>query len=113
LEVPHREVALGSVEVQLVPAGLATLAPGEETTLQIENTSADADGNFEIVAGGRGVPPGQYRLAVYQHDRGYDSDRLAGAFSAKKTPIEIDVPEDKLGGSLDVGTIDLNDHLPR
>jgi hypothetical protein len=113
LEAPRRDVGLSSVEVQLVPEAMFALAEREETSLQVENSAADENGAFEIKAGGRGVQPGKYRLAVFQRDQGFDSDRLKGAFSPKRTPIEIDVPADKLGGTLDLGTIELNDHIKR
>lgn len=113
LEAPRRDVGLSSVDVQLIPEGMLALAEREETSLQVEGGVADENGAFEIVAGGGGVPPGKYRLAVFQRDQGFDSDRLKGAFSPRRTPIEIDVPADKLGGTLDLGTIELNDHVKR
>jgi hypothetical protein len=113
LEAPRRDVGLSSIEVQLVPEAMLALAEREETSLQVESSTADENGAFEIAGGGGGVPPGKYRLAVFQRDQGFDSDRLKGAFSPKRTPIEIDVPADKMGDTLDLGTIELNDHVKR
>jgi hypothetical protein len=111
LDVPRRDVGFGRVDVQLVPAEMLALAEGEETSLQVESGQANEAGAFEIRGGGRGVPPGKYRLAVFQRDQGFDSDALKGAFAPKRTPIEIDVPADKVGSTLDLGTIELSDHI--
>ncbi len=101
LEVPRRDVGLGSVEVRIVPMGDETQKRG------IETSHAEKDGTFKIVGAGRGVPPGKYRVAVLHQNQGFGSDALNGAFSDTKSPIEIEVP--KSGGSFDVGTLELNE----
>jgi hypothetical protein len=57
---------------------------------------------------GAGISPGKYKLAVLQHDQGPGSDLLKGAFSRDKTPIRIEIPPAKLGGTHDLGVIDLD-----
>jgi hypothetical protein len=103
LDVPGRESGSGYVEVNLSPEDETQLA-----TLATTSANADADGNFLIDYEGRGVPPGKYKIAVYQRDLGGDSDMLKGKFAAEKTPIKVDVDQSKVGGVLDLGTIDLD-----
>jgi hypothetical protein len=104
LEVPNREVGLGSVEVQLIPTGALAGQVGVETAL------AEADGSFRVQGAGRGIKPGKYKVVVYQHDQGMNSDKLQGAFSDQNSPIEVDIAEDNVGDAQDLGVIELNDH---
>jgi hypothetical protein len=101
LDVPHRDVGLGSVEVLLVPAGNATGATQESSL-------AKEDGSVRMEGPGRGITPGKYKLAVLQHDKGPGSDMLKGAFSPDKTPITVEIPEARLGKTHDLGVIDLH-----
>jgi len=102
LQVPRRDIGLGSVEVQLVPAGSAAGSGSLETAMVAE------DGSFEFRGAGRGMSPGKYKVAVYQHDKGMASDALNGAFSNVNTPIEVEIPQDKVGDTHDLGVIDLD-----
>ncbi len=109
LDVPNREVALGVVELVLVP-----LSVGEDgSTLPIESTHVEADGSFRLEGPGNGMKPGRYKLAVYQRDRGYGSDLLAGAFSEQNSPIEVEIPADEIGDKHDLGVIELNDYAQK
>ncbi len=101
LDVPNREAGLGNVLISLVPLGQSQPRP------MVEHAMAAKDGTFKVVGPGQGVPPGKYRLSVQQQDRGPGSDMLKGAFSEKASPIEIDVPADKVGGTHSLGEIDL------
>lgn len=101
LEVPRRDIGLGSVELHLIPA---------DPNLEPQVALVAEDGSFEIVGAGQGIAPGSYKLAVYQQNEGPGSDLLKGKFSKETSPISITVPEDKVGGELDLGTIELNDH---
>ena len=101
LQVPRRDIGLGSVEVQLIPVAPAEGSGGLETAMAAE------DGSFEFRGAGRGVTPGKYKVAVYQHDQGMASDALNGAFSNVNTPIEVEIP-DKVGDAHDLGVIDLD-----
>jgi hypothetical protein len=98
LEVPRRDVGLGMVEVKLVP-----VAGGPPI-----GTLADEGGAFKISGAGGGVPVGNYRLAVYQRDQGPTSDKLQDAFSQEKSPITVEVPQQKLGGTIDLGVVELD-----
>jgi len=102
LQVPGRESGTGYVEVNISPADPAQVG-------QLPDTSAftEADGGF-LIEYERGLPPGKYKLAVYQRDQGGDSDQLQGKFSKQNTPIKVDIDTSKVGGSVDLGTIDLD-----
>jgi len=101
LDVPNREVGLGNVLISLVPLGQS------QAQATVEHAMADKDGAFKVIGRGRGVPPGKYRLAVQQQDRGPGSEMLKGDFSDKTSPMEVAIPADKLGGTHSLGEIDL------
>lgn len=105
LAVPRADVGFGMIEVALVPENAST-GPRETAT-------AGADGYFEVLGMGKGVPPGRYKVAVYQRDKGIDSDALEGAFSDEKTPISVDVLKDNVGGKLDLKVIELDSYAPK
>jgi hypothetical protein len=87
-------------EVTFVP--LATGGSREQEPLKV-------DGSFQEAGLGKGIAPGKYRVAVLHFIRGRGTDGLAGAFSEQASPITIDVPTDKIGGTFDVQTIELDD----
>ena len=97
MEVPRQDVGFGHLEVRLVPAVGGPVS-----------TYAEKDGTFKIVGAGDGIPPGSYRLAVSLQDNGWNSDGLKGAFSDKDSPIKVEVPKEKLGGTFDLGALDLD-----
>ena len=101
LEVPRRDIGLGSVPMTLIP---------EDASLESHSFLVAEDGSFELVGADQGIAPGKYKVAVLQQNEGPGSDLLNGKFSAETTPITIDVPADKVGGELDLGTIELDDH---
>ncbi len=94
---------------------------GETKTDQFYADYNIEDGSFVFEGRGKGIPPGKYRLVVTQSEAlagGFDydpgeadsraaTDMFGGAFSHAKSPFEFDVPEDKVGGELDLQTIDL------
>jgi hypothetical protein len=102
LQVPGRESGTGYIEVNMSPADPAQVG-------QLPDTSgmAAADGSF-LIEYERGLPPGKYKLAVYQRDQGGDSDQLQGKFSRQNSPIIVDIDKSKIGGTIDLGTIDLD-----
>jgi len=102
LQVPGRESGTGWVEVNLTPVSVEDLKQYVDTSEQ-----TDADGNF-VIEYERGLPPGKYKVAVYQRSTGLESDDLKGAFSKEKTAITVDLDPAKVGGTQDVGTIDLD-----
>jgi len=101
LDVPRRDIGLGSVELHLIPSD-----PSHEPQVAL----VAEDGTFEIVAAGQGIAPDDYKLAVYQQNEGPGSDLLNGKFSKEKTPITIKVSADNVGGEFDLGTIELDDY---
>lgn len=104
LEVPRRDVGLGNVEVRLI-----AIDQQSQANRGAEMASANESGVFKFVGPGQGVAPGKYRLAIFQQTQGMGSDALQGAFNETKSPVEIEVPQNKLGGTLDVGVIELDD----
>jgi len=99
LKAPRRDVGIGVVYVKLVPVDVE----GGET----ESVEAAEDGTFKIIGPGKGVPPGSYKLAISQQG-GPDSDMLIDKFSEETTPITVNLPKDKVGDTIDLGTIDLS-----
>jgi hypothetical protein len=71
----------GVVQVTLIP----DVAPGEAYTSFVGR--CDETGKFEVLD----VKPGKYKVVVEQFDPNPMTDKLAGAFSAEKTPIRVDV----------------------
>src|SRR5712691_1383280 len=101
LNVPNQDVGFGVVEIVLIPAD----KPGEP-----ERALAKPDGTFQALGPGKGLPPGRYKLAVYQRDQGMSSDQLCGMFSVEKTPISINLSDSKVGGKLDLDVIELDSY---
>ncbi|HZL87790.1 MAG TPA: hypothetical protein VFB96_05385 [Pirellulaceae bacterium] len=54
------------------------------------------------------MPPGKYRLTVALNDGTNDLDAFQGKYSLEQSKMEVTVPENKVGGSYDFGTIDLD-----
>lgn len=98
LKVNRPEVGVGWVQVDLIPDGKTDYS---------ETTRAKADGSFEFLGEGKGIPAGKYKVAVYHYENGPPTDMLQGAFSAANSSLVIDVPQDKTGSSHDVGSLDV------
>jgi len=93
---------LGRVAVSFIPVS-------EELRTRIGPQSAlvnQEDGTFTVGgADGRGIPPSQYRIAVYQYDP-YPTDQLKGRFREDSTQIlrevtgegDIEIDVSKLKG---------------
>jgi len=83
LQVAQREIGVGQVAIEFIPAEPAGPAP------QTYGAQADAAGKFSLPGG---IPPGKYKIAVHQWDPYPNVDKLQGAFSKEKTPLvrEID-----------------------
>lgn len=103
LKMDRPDVALGRVEIQFYPVN-------DANDTGMEATELDAEGNFKLLGPGKGLAPGQYKVAIYHDQTGYGEDALKGTFSEESTPIEISVPEDEVGGTHDLGTIELADY---
>jgi hypothetical protein len=85
--------------------------PASSTGAKLDSGIAmcDDSGGFTLIGPGEGVHPGKYKLAIAILQN--SNDTLEGKLDSEKSTIEIDVPQDKVGGTHDVGTIDLADHL--
>ena len=99
LKLNRPDIGLGMVELMLLPSDA-----GES-----ESGSVDANGMFEFRGPGNGVPAGRYKLAIYHWQEGPGTtDELGGQFGESVTPVEIEVPADKVGDTHNLGTIELN-----
>jgi hypothetical protein len=105
MRMERPDVGLGSIELVLVPDGVD---PSDEN-VDLEATIAAVDGSFNFEGPGKGIPSGNYRLAVYHYESGPDVDNLEGAFSTVNSPIEITVKEEHVGGEQDLGVIDVKE----
>jgi hypothetical protein len=115
---PAGVIVKGKIVQGGMPLKVERLPPGEvpaevvfvpEGGGEVERQPLQPDGTFRETGWEKGIKPGKYKLAVYHYVQGRGSDGLSGAFSEKNTPITVDVPESKVGGELDLGTIELND----
>jgi len=102
LEAPNRAGGSSQIRVLLFPVNA-----GPQDQRSEAYDLATESGDFSIVYAGYGVEPGKYKLAVLQF-LDPNKDGLEGKFDPENTPMEIDVPSDKVGGTIDVGTIDLD-----
>ncbi len=88
-----------TVNVQLTPVG-------SEVGAEPWSAPLGADGTFEIVGPENGIKPGRYKVGLSQSSY-LDDPSIATQFSPENTPIEVEVPADKVGGVHDLGVIDL------
>ena len=84
-----------------------SVAQAEDGSSSGGQAPTDANGVFRIVAGGRGVPPGKYRVQLNAEIEP-GTDMFNNAYTGDKYLKEIEVPADKLGGEFDLGTIELD-----
>ena len=82
LEVKGREIGLGQVALEFIPADDTGPAP------QVFGVKADTAGKFAFAGG---IKPGKYKVAVYQWDPYPNVDRLQGAYSKERTTIVREV----------------------
>lgn len=104
LKVPNQDIGVGMIEVVLIP----TSNPANS-----ERALAKPDGTFELIGPGKGLPPGDYKLAIYQRDQGPGSDQLGGAFSEAKTPISVQLSDSNVGGKMNLDVIELDSYAPK
>jgi hypothetical protein len=94
----------GGLQIQLCPlTARPDGSPGDAA-----GGEYSSDGTVKFQYAGRGVSPGKYRLAVEMNDGTNDQDVFQGKYSLQQSKIEITVPENKVGGRYDFGTIDLD-----
>lgn len=103
LSVPNMDTGEGFVATQLFP--VVTQA-GDTPPEGANGTYNKSDGSVKFEYAGRGIKPGKYRLIVDANDGA--NDVLGGKFAVDQSKIEITVPENKVGGTYDFGTIDLD-----
>jgi len=97
LAVTPTEAQLGAVQLRFIELGADGAPSGPSYS-----GNAKPDGSFNVPGiGGRGLPPGDYRIAVYQYDP-YPEDKLGGRFSDERSKIVRRIEADT-----DLGTIDL------
>jgi hypothetical protein len=84
--------------------------PGD-AQLADANAYPDAAGNFRVEYEGYGIPPGRYKVAVVVRQGGPETDVLLGRLGRETTTIEVEVPKEKLGGTHDMGVLDIAEHL--
>jgi hypothetical protein len=92
--------------------------PGEVVFVTAGNSDNEAeplkaDGSFTEKGWEKGIKPGKYKLAVFHFTQGRGSDGLQGFFGNETTPIEIEIPADKVGKSHDIGIIELDTYLQK
>ena len=97
----------GGLQVQLCPrTARPDGSPGDAA-----GGEYNPDGTVKFQYAGKGVPPGKYLLTVELNDGTNDQDVFQGKYSLAQSKIEVTVPENKVGGSYDFGTIDLESPL--
>ncbi len=68
------------------------LLDGESGTKTTYPGLVKEDGTFEVLGqGGKGIPPGKYRVEVHQWDPYPKVDKLQGKFGPASSPIEVNV----------------------
>jgi len=94
------EIGLGLVQISLLP-----VAPNTESGFSL----LKEDGSFEIIGSGKGIPAGKYKVVIVQRDQmpGQPS-AVPDSFSEANSTMQVEIPADKVGGSHDLGTIDID-----
>ena len=94
----------GGLQIQLCPqTARPDGSPGDAA-----GGEYSPDGSVKFLYAGRGVQPGKYLLTVELNDGTNDQDVFQGKYALDQSKIEVTVPENKVGGSYDFGTIDLD-----
>jgi hypothetical protein len=106
LSIPATSEATGNITVTMYSV---TTAPDGSSSGGAG--TVDSAGAFKIVAGGRGIPPGKYRITL-AGDAGPGEDAFGNAYTGENYLKEVEVPADKMGGEFDLGTIDLDQVVP-
>ena len=94
----------GGLQIQLCPqTARPDGSPGDAA-----GGEYSPDGSVKFLYAGRGVHPGKYVLTVEMNDGTNDQDVFQGKYALGQSKVEVTVPENKVGGSYDFGTIDLD-----
>lgn len=106
LPIPSEESG-GYVSIQLQPRSpRPDGSPGDAVGGEYK-----PDGTVTFVYAGKGIAPGKYQLVATVTDAA-EEDVFQGKYGAEQSKIEVVVPEDKVGGTYDFGTIDLDKPPP-
>ncbi len=90
LVVEGRDIGLGMVQIHFYRIEEAGGQSSDPYSALVQE-----DGTFEIAGHSRpGIPPGKYRIAVYQWDPYPQTDRLEGRFSETESPIVREISTD-------------------
>jgi hypothetical protein len=94
------EVGVGVVQITLLPVN-----PTSPSGFSL----VKADGSFEILGDGKGIPPGKYKVVIVQRDQLPDQpSAVPDSFSETNSTMQVEIPADKVGGTYDLGTIDID-----
>ena len=102
LTVPNMDSGTGTVKVELFP-----IHADAQDKRESEGTNSKADGSFEIAGAGKGVKPGKYKVAIFA-DPGDGVNQVGERFTGSNSPIEVEVVEKNLGGTQDLGTLEVD-----
>jgi hypothetical protein len=99
---PSGSQAPGASKVEVI------FYPNDPNGVAEQGVADPNTGEFSLVGAGRGIRPGTYKVGVFVRGAGWDSDDLQGKFNQQNTPITVTIPADKVGGTHDLGAIDIN-----
>jgi hypothetical protein len=102
ITVPNMESKVGTVKIELFPV---YTDPADQR--EAEGTLSEADGSFNIVGAGKGIKPGKYKLAIFA-DPGDGINQLGDRFTGENSPIEVEISEKDVGGTKDLGTLEVD-----
>lgn len=102
ITVPNMESKAGTVKIELFP-----IHANLQDERGSEGTLSGADGAFEITGAGNGVKPGKYKLAIFA-DPGDGVNQLGDKFTGSNSPIDVEISEQNLGGTQDLGTLEVD-----
>lgn len=102
ITVPNMDSGTGTVKIELFP-----VHANEQDQRESVGTNGKADGSFEIAGAGKGIKPGKYKLAIFA-DPGDGVNQVGDRFTGSDSPIEVEVAEKNLGGTQDLGTLEVD-----
>ena len=102
ITVPNMDSGTGTVKIDLFP-----VHANAQDEREGAGTLSGSDGNFTISGAGKGVKPGKYKLAIFA-DTGDGLNQLGDRFTGSNSPIEFDISEKNLGGTQDLGTLEVD-----
>jgi hypothetical protein len=104
LNVPNMEAKVGTIKVDLVP-----VHAGPQDDRSKSGAFQEPNGTFLILGDGKGVKPGKYKVSIVANP-GNGKDDLQGKFDGSASKIEVDIAEKNVGGTQDLGTLELDSY---